>query len=156
MILRAEFHVVSSLLSVSYFDAIANLHYLHWLCISKWTLSWTWCSRIHHSLHLGAKFSFELPLVRVTDPPPADQIVKTPAPSLFALSLDALYSFNFWSSRARLCLLPTGLPALKIYSSGPNSCGDDSGKIECWLLQCLLKLILFYFKIPYYRHAFYY
>ena len=28
MILHAEFHVVSSLLSVSYFDAIANLHYL--------------------------------------------------------------------------------------------------------------------------------
>ena len=54
------------------------------LWISKWTLSWTQCPRIHHPSHLDAKFSFELLMVRVTDPPLAT--VKTPAPSLFFLS----------------------------------------------------------------------
>ena len=41
----------------------------HSLWISKWTLNWTQCPRIPHSSHLGAKFSFELLLVRETDPP---------------------------------------------------------------------------------------
>ena len=45
------------------------------------------------------------------DRPPADQVVKTPEHSMFSLSLNALYSFNFGSSRAPLHL-PHGAACL--------------------------------------------
>ena len=63
------------------------------------------CPRIHHSSHLGAKFSFELLLVKVTDPPLTRQS-EVQRSSLFLLS----------HSTPSTPL--TALPALKISSSG--------------------------------------
>ena len=40
----------------------------HSMWISKWSLNRTQCPRIPHSSHHSAKFSFELQLVRLTDP----------------------------------------------------------------------------------------
>ena len=104
-----------------YTTCVGTRRWSHSLWISKWTLNWTQCPRIPHSSHLGAKLRFELLLVRVTDPP-ADQVVKNVLLSLFSLSLslDALYFLSFRSSRAPLHLPPTGLPAFKIFTSGPN------------------------------------
>ena len=55
---------------------------------------------------------------------PSDHIVKTPAPSLFFLSLDALYSFDFLSSNAPLHVPPRGCLPSRPLLLGLTSCGD--------------------------------
>ena len=87
----------------------------HSLWISKWTLNWTQCPRIPHSSHLGAKFKFELVLVRVTEPP---------LTSLFSLSHTTPSTSSTLDLQALLSTSPTRgcLPSRSLLL-GPTSYG---------------------------------
>ena len=95
------------------------------------------------------------------DRPPADQVVKTPAPALFSFSHSTPSVPPTSDLQGLLSTFPTGLPAFKILSSGPNkpwiaaSCIGSRPKellhtaatqapanLRIWLFFCFVFLLL--------------
>ena len=104
----------------SQFGPVGTHIWSHSLWISKWTLSGTQCPRILHSSHLSGKFRFELLSVRVTGTR-WSELKRLPCSFSLTRRPPLLQLLIFKGSSPSP---PTGLPALKISSSGPNSCRE--------------------------------
>ena len=112
----------------------------HSFWISKLTLNWTQCHRIPQSSHLCANSTLlEWPSPLWSDSQKSSTFL------VLSLSLNTFHSFDFLKVNGEGYLSspfsPTGLPAFKISSSGPNSCGElqaalQAGPKNWWCVGC--------------------